>query len=165
VAPGCGSANGSVKNPNRASSARGEVNTDAHVFLIYLTDRSPPHADVPRPNASPRPARPAASQSVWTSAKPTLLPFPPKWRTHGDEPLNMARKSKSMAANNQTAASPHLIRDLNETPPNCCRGCDETAASLQASNLRSLWRTFRHGDASLVGQQVLQKDVQRGIPP
>src|SRR4029077_14552238 len=32
-------------------------------------------------------------------------------------------------------------------------------------NLRSLWRTFRHGDASLVGHQVLQEDVQRCIPP
>src|SRR5262249_19449573 len=30
--------------------------------------------------------------------------------------MNMARKSKSMAANNQTAASPHLIPDLNEDP-------------------------------------------------
>src|SRR5258707_480633 len=26
-------------------------------------------------------------------------------------------------------------------------------------------RTFRHGDASLVGHQVLQEDVQRCIPP
>jgi hypothetical protein len=32
------------------------------------------------------------------------------------------------------------------------RGCDETAAGPQASSLRSLWWTFRHGDASLVGQ-------------
>jgi hypothetical protein len=45
------------------------------------------------------------------------------------------------------------------------RGRDETAASLQASSLRSLWRTIRHGDASLVGQQVLQEDVQERLPP
>src|SRR5258708_29892814 len=78
----------------------------------------------------------------------------------------MARKSKSMAANSQTAASPHLIPDLNEIlTRSVVRGCDETAASLQASSLRSLWRTFRHGDASLVGQEVLQEDVQRRIPP
>jgi hypothetical protein len=32
------------------------------------------------------------------------------------------------------------------------RGCDETAASVQTSSLRSLWRAFRHGDAWLVGQ-------------
>src|SRR5262249_57680383 len=42
---------------------------------------------------------------------------------------------------------------------------DETAASPQASSLRPLWQTIRHGDASLVGQQVLQADVQERLPP
>jgi hypothetical protein len=32
------------------------------------------------------------------------------------------------------------------------RGRDETAGSLQAPSMRSLWRAFRHGDASLVGK-------------
>jgi hypothetical protein len=31
--------------------------------------------------------------------------------------------------------------------------------------LRSLWQTFRHGDVSLVGQQILQEDLQSRIPP
>jgi hypothetical protein len=46
------------------------------------------------------------------------------------------------------------------------RPCDRkiSAASPQTPGLRSLWRTFRHGDASLVGQQILQANVQRRIP-
>ena len=31
--------------------------------------------------------------------------------------------------------------------------------------LRSLWQTFRHGDVSLVGQQILQEDLQSRIRP
>src|SRR5262249_10557046 len=45
------------------------------------------------------------------------------------------------------------------------RGRDETVASLQASSLRLLWRTFWHGDASLVGREVLQEDVQKRLSP
>jgi hypothetical protein len=56
-------------------------NTDAHVFPIYLTDRQTRAfqqglEDDARLTQT-RPARPAANQSfsLWTSAKPTLLPF------------------------------------------------------------------------------------------
>jgi hypothetical protein len=37
------------------------------------------------------------------------------------------------------------------------RGCDDTAAGLQASSLRSLWRAFRHGDPSLVGNKFCKR--------
>ena len=53
-------------------------------------------------------------------------------------------------------------------PPQCSknmRGRRDTVASLQASSLRLLWRTFWHGDATLLGQQVLQEDVQKRPPP
>src|SRR5258708_33170495 len=81
----------------------------------------------------------------------------------GRNPLNMARKSKSMAANNQTAGSPHLIPDLNEIHRTVVRGCDETAASLQASSLRSLWRMFRHGDG--VTEYLAPSAVQSALMP
>ena len=41
---------------------------------------------------------------------------------------------------------------LNKSHRTVVRGCDATAVSLQASSLRSLWRAFRRGDASLMGQ-------------
>ena len=51
------------------------------------------------------------------------------------------------------------VSSPSSSPRIVVRGYDEAAP-----NLRSLWRTFRHADASLVGQQVLQEDVQRRIP-
>src|SRR5215470_5780927 len=63
-----------------------------------------------------------------------------------------------------TSAMPVTAR-LPSQRSKSMRGRDETVTSLQASSLRSLWRAFRHGDASLVGRQVLQEDVQKRPPP
>lgn len=43
------------------------------------------------------------------------------------------------------------------------QGRHDTGANLQASSLRLLWRTLRHGDATLVGQQVLQVRMQKRL--
>jgi hypothetical protein len=68
-----------------------------------------------------------------------------------------------VAENVRSSSSVRLAAISTRSHRTVLRGRDETAASLQASSLRSLWRTIRHGDPSLVGQQVLQKGVQRSI--
>jgi len=49
-----------------------------------------------------------------------------------------------------TSAMPITAR-LPRQRAKSMRGRDETVTSLQASSLRLLWRTFRQGDASVVG--------------
>jgi hypothetical protein len=65
----------------------------------------------------------------------------------------------------RSSSSVRLAATSTRSHRTALRGRDETAASLQASSLRSSWRTVRYGDASLVGQQVLQEDVQERLPP
>src|SRR6266516_7207113 len=78
----------------------------------------------------------------------------------------MDSPSKQLSQRNvRSSSSVRLAATSTRSHRIVLRGRDETAASLQASSLRSLWRTFRHGDASLVGQQVLQEDVQERLPP
>jgi hypothetical protein len=78
----------------------------------------------------------------------------------------MDSPSKQLSQRNvRSSSSVRLAAISTRSHRAVLRGRDETAASLQASSLRSLWRTIRHGDASLVGQQVLQEDVQERLPP
>jgi hypothetical protein len=78
----------------------------------------------------------------------------------------MDSPSKQLSQRNvRSSSSVRLAAISTRSQRDVLRGRDETAASLQASSLRSLWGTFRHGDASLVGQQVLQEDVQERLPP
>jgi hypothetical protein len=74
--------------------------------------------------------------------------------------------SKQLSQGNvRSSSSVRLAATSTRSHRAVLRGRDGTATSLQASSLRSLWRTVRHGDASLVGQQVLQEDVQERLPP
>ena len=78
----------------------------------------------------------------------------------------MDSPSKQLSQRNvRSSSSVRLATTSTRSHRAVLRGRDETAASLQASSLRSLWQTFRHGDASLVGQQVLQEDVQDRLSP
>jgi hypothetical protein len=78
----------------------------------------------------------------------------------------MDSPSKQLSQRNvRSSSSVRLAATSTRSRRTVLRGRDETAASLQASSLRSLRRTVRHGDASLVGQQVLQEDVQERLPP
>ncbi len=72
---------------------------------------------------------------------------------------------QSSQRNVRSSSSVRLAATSTRSHRTVLRGRDETAASLQASGLRSLRRTVRYGDASLVGQQVLQEDVQKRLPP
>ena len=77
----------------------------------------------------------------------------------------MDSPSKQLSQGNvRSSSSVWLAATSTRSHRTVLRGRDETAASLQASSLRSLWRTVRYGDASLVGQQVLQEDVQERLP-
>jgi hypothetical protein len=78
----------------------------------------------------------------------------------------MDSPSKQLSQRNvRSSSSVRLAATSTRSHRAVLRGRDEKAASPQASSLRSLWRTIRHGDASLVGQQVLQEDVQERLPP
>jgi len=78
----------------------------------------------------------------------------------------MDSPSKQLSpGNGRSSSSVRLAATSTRSHRTVLRGRDETAASLQASSLRSLWRTIRHGDASLVGQQVLQEDMQKRLSP
>jgi hypothetical protein len=92
----------------------------------------------------------------WSAARGQSVRTLSHWR--------MDSPSKQLSHRNvRSSSSVRLAAISTRSHRTVLRGRDETAISLQESSLRSLRRTFRHGDASLVGQQVLQEDLQKRL--
>src|SRR5260370_21359799 len=71
---------------------------------------------------------------------------------------------QSLERSSRSPSSVRLAAISTRSHRTVLRGRDETAGSLQAPSMRSLWRAFSHRDAWLAGEKDLQEGVQKSPP-